>query len=154
MGIDDLKEFLVTAKKATYANADVEKVSSSRLGSKDYEFSCEGMTYHDTYFGGVQFIGEEVVYVGDKPIWGMNYHGTTLDSNLSEEAMDKALRPALMKVGEDNTLPVRGPKFFENDGYCYHFWTEGDLNCFNGVEEISKDGRTIYRLYCSGGMIV
>ena len=44
-------------------------------------------------------MGEEVVYEGDseKPIWGMNYYGVTLDQNISEEAMDKALRPALMK---------------------------------------------------------
>ena len=59
-------------------------------------------------------MGEEVVYEGDseKPIWGMNYYGVTLDQNISEEAMDKALRPALMKVGEDDTIPVRGPKVF------------------------------------------
>lgn len=59
------------------------------------------MIYHDTYFGGTQFIGEEVVYEAgsEKPMWGMNYYGVTLDHELSEEAMDKALRPALMMVG-------------------------------------------------------
>ena len=37
----------------------------------------------------------------------MNYQGVTLDETLSEEAMEKALRPALMKVGEDkNIIPV------------------------------------------------
>lgn len=57
------------------------------------------MIYHDTYFGGTKFMWCEVVYrEGNTPKWGMNYYGVTLDSNLSEEAMDKALRPALMKV--------------------------------------------------------
>ena len=31
-------EFLVKAKKGTYANSDAPKVISSRLNSKDYEF--------------------------------------------------------------------------------------------------------------------
>jgi hypothetical protein len=156
MDSNKLKDFLIKAKKATYANANIEKVSSSRLGSKDYEFSEDGMTYHDTYFGGTQFIGEEVVYTdgSSDPIWGMNYYGVTLDTNLSEEAMDKALRPALMRVGEDNTLPVRGPKHYSQDGYEYSFRVEGDLDRFNGVEEIFKDGELIYQLRCTGGIII
>ena len=32
-----LKDFLIKAKKATYANANVEKVASTRSGSNDYE---------------------------------------------------------------------------------------------------------------------
>lgn len=101
-------------------------------------------------------MGEEVVYEGDseKPIWGMNYYGVTLDQSLSEEAMDKALRPALMKVGEDDVLPVRGPKCFINDNYEYTFSIDGDLSYFEGVEEIRRDGKLIYKLHCIGGKIV
>ncbi len=152
----ELKQFLIKAKKQTYANANVEKVTASRRGSNDYEYSDDGMTYHDTYFGGTNFIGEEVVYESDseKPIWGMNYYGVTLDESLSEEAMDKALRPALMKVGEDDNLPVRGPKYFKNNGFEYIFSVEGDLERFDGIEEIRKDGELIYRLRCTGGRIV
>ena len=156
MDSNKLKDFLIKAKKATYANANVEKVSSSRFGSKDYEFIDGEMTYHDTYFGGTQFIGEEVVYMKDSdgPIWGMNYYGVTLDMNLSEEAMDKALRPALMRVGEDDTLPVRGPEHFINDEYDYSFKVEGSLDRFNGLEEIRKNGVLIYQLRCTGGIII
>ena len=152
----EIRDFLIKAKKATYANANVEKVAASRRGSNDYEYSDNGMTYHDTYFGGTNFIGEEVVYDSgsEKPIWGMNYYGVTLDQDLSEEAMDKALRPALMKVGEDDTLPVRGPKRFINDNYEYTFSVDGDLEHFDGVEEIRKDGVLIYRLRCTGGKII
>lgn len=96
--------FLIYAKKQTYANALGERQTSSRLGSKDYHFEeeIEGeiMKYHDTYFGTTNFIGEEVVYRGsDTPKWAMNYYGKTLDENLTEELMDKVLKPALMKVG-------------------------------------------------------
>ncbi len=83
--MDNLKEFLIEAKKQTYANASAEKISSSRLNSKDYEYKKGNMIYHDTYFGGTNFIGEEAVYIDNKIYWAMNYYGITLDETLGEE---------------------------------------------------------------------
>ena len=149
-----LYEFLIEAKKQTYANENIKKQLSSRKGSYDYEYKTGEMTYHDTYFGGTNFMGEEVVYLSsDSPIWGMNYYGITLDENLSEEAVDKALRPALMKVGEDDIIPVRGPKEYINGEYKYTFEVNGDLNYFEGVETIYKDKTKVYVLKCHGGII-
>jgi len=151
---NDLYNFLVEAKKLTYANENVKKALSSRNGSFDYEYNNGKMIYHDTYFGGTKFMGEEVVYSNDDtPIWGMNYYGVALNENLSEEAIDNALRPALMQVGEDNILPVRGPKEYINNGYKYVFEVNGDLNYFDGVETITKDNEKIYVLKCHGGII-
>ena len=149
-----IEDFLIEAKKQTYANENVSKTASSRLNSNDYEYKKDNMIYHDTFFGGTNFIGEEVVYIDNKTYWAMNYYGTTLDENLSEEAMDKALRPALMKVGENNNvIPVRGPKEFINDEYRYTFEINGDINCFNGIETIYKNNVKIYELRCTGGLI-
>ena len=149
-----IEEFLIEAKKQTYANENVSKTASSRLNSNDYEYKKDNMIYHDTFFGGTNFIGEEVVYIDNKTYWAMNYYGTTLDENLSEEAMDKALRPALMKVGENNNvIPVRGPKEFINGEYKYVFEVNGDINCFNGIETIYKNNVKIYELKCTGGLI-
>ena len=150
----DLQNFLIEAKKETYANGTVEKAKSTRRGSSDYEYKNDKYSYHDTYFGGTDFQGQEVVYQQeDTPIWGMIYYGRTLDESLSEEAMDNALRPALMQVGEDDTIPVRGPKEFENQGYKYTFEVTGDLTNFEGEETIEKEGKKIYTLKCHGGMI-
>lgn len=149
----ELEKFLVLAKMQTYANENVEKVNSSRVGSKDYEFSYDNMIYHDTYFGGTNFIGEEVVYISNKIYWGMNYYGVTLDESMGEEAMDKALRPALMHVGEDGIIPVRGPREFINGEYKYTFEVLGDLDNFSGVESIYKNDKKIYELKCNGGLI-
>ena len=149
-----IEDFLIEAKKQTYANENVSKTASSRLNSNDYEYKKDNMIYHDTFFGGTNFIGEEVVYIDNKTYWAMNYYGTTLDENLSEEAMDKALRPALMKVGENNNvIPVRGPKEFINGEYKYAFKVNGDINCFNGIETIYKNNVKIYELKCTGGLI-
>ena len=152
-------EFLIRAKKSTYANSSIEKVESTRVGSSDYNYAeiidNKKYTYHDTYFGGTKFMGEEVVYCNsDKPIWGMNYYGVTLDNSLGEEAMDNALRPALMKVGEDTSvIPVRGIAKFENNGYTYTCKQSGTIDKFDGIEQIYKDNKLIYELHCSGGII-
>lgn len=149
-----LEEFLIEAKKETYANEKIEKVKSNRLGSKDYEYQKGNMLYHDTYFGGVKFIGEEVVYIDNKAYWAMNYYGITIDDNLEEEAMDEALRPALMRVGEDKSIiPVRGPSKYYNGDYEYTFEVEGNLDNFVGVETIYKNDIKIYELKCHGGKI-
>ena len=98
--------------------------------------------------------GEEVVYENeDIPIWGMNYYGVTLDESLSEEAVDKALRPALMQVGNDDVLPLRGPKEFINGEYKYTFEVTGDLDYFEGEEVIYKNNKKVYVLKCHGGII-
>ena len=76
----------------------------------------------------------------------MVYYGRTLDESLSEEAMDNAL-------GQDDTIPVRGPKEFENQGYRYTFEVTGDLTNFEGEETIEKENKKIYTLKCHGGMI-
>ena len=152
-------KFLIKAKKSTYANSIIEKVRSSRSGSSDYHYEelidNKKYIYHDTYFGGTRFMGEEVVYCdGNKPIWGMNYYGVTFDETLGEEAMDNALRPALMKVGEDkNIIPVRGLSMFEKNGFLYKFKTTGTIDRFDGTEQIYKDNNLIYELHCSGGKI-
>lgn len=152
--MNELKKFLIEAKKQTYANANVKKSASSRLNSNDYEYQNRNMTYHDTYFGGTKFIGEEIVYVDNKTFWGMNYYGVTIDESLGEEAMDNALRPALMMVGDDeDIIPVRGPKQFINGDYKYTFQVNGSLENFIGTETVYKDNIKIFELKCCGGLI-
>ena len=84
----------------------------------------------------------------------MNYNGYSVVSNLSEEAMDNALRPALMNVGEDKcVLPLRGPSKFKNGEYIYTFEQNGTMENFAGIEKIYKNNLLIYELKCSGGII-
>ena len=58
----EFEEFLIKAKKETYANSQIKKVNSNRLGSNDYHYeeniNGKKYTYHDTYFGGIKFMGE------------------------------------------------------------------------------------------------
>ncbi len=150
--IDVLEAFLKEANLNTYANENVKKATSLRPGSSDYHFEKGDLIYHDTYLGATKFIGEEIVYKNGKPAWGMNYYGFTLNSEISEGLFDAILRPALMHGSGDN-IPVRGPKEFINGEWKYTFNADGNLANFTGLEEISKNGEIVCRLYCHGGFI-
>ena len=155
----DILDFLIVAKKNTYANGKILKTNPLRQGSSDYHFEGEigdkKAIYHDTYFGGKKFIGEEVVYFdSEKPLWGMNYYGYSLNDDEYENAIANALRPALMLVGTDkDVLPLRGPSKFVNNDYTYTFECNGTMDNFTGVEKIYKNNELIYELHCYGGII-
>jgi len=146
--------FLIKAKQNTYANSNSKRIAASRLGSYDlqYEGSIDGIPaiYHDTYFGGENFIGEEIVYLNGIPIWGMNYYGHAVDSQFYEEAITLVLRPALMLVGKDGNLPLRGPTRMEHSDYLYTFNSTGTMEYFSGIEQILKKHKLIYELKCFG----
>ena len=53
-----LIEFLIRAKKATYAGKGAE-TTSSRTKSHDLKYTEGDLMYYDTYLGGEKFAGEE-----------------------------------------------------------------------------------------------
>ena len=81
MEINELHTFIVRAKSATYVGGG-EHVTPCRPGSHDLRFTDGKWAYLDSYFGGTDFIGEEVVYFDEKPVWAMNYYGRILRDDL------------------------------------------------------------------------
>jgi len=149
---EELKAFLSAANKATYANREAPKSESLRPSSEDYHFEQGDLTYHDTYFGSRDFIGEEVVYKAGKPMWAMNYYGYVLKEEISTGDAYKILRPALMQEYDD-ILPVRGPREYLEGEYTYRNSVEGILDRFTGVEEILLSNEPVYRCWYHGGVI-
>ncbi len=150
--LDVLAQFLKEANKNTYANPAAKKAASTRPNSEDYHFERENLIYHDTYLGGRDFIGEEIVYQDQKPKWGMNYYGFILDDGLPEKELVVFLRTALMQE-YGGVIPVRGPKEFSENGWTYELAVDGDLARFRGQEEIFRDGKAVYRLFLHGGFV-
>lgn len=148
----ELEKFLGEANRSTYANKDAPKVPPTRLHSEDYHFEKDDLIYHDTYFGGRDFIGGEIVYKSGKPVWGMNYYGYLLAENVDVKDVYDFLRQALLEEYGD-VLPVRGPKKFERGTWTYTNEPEGELGRFTGKEEISLDNTVIYRADYHGGFI-
>jgi len=152
VALDTLAHFLNQANKNTYANVKAKKAPSTRPGSEDYHFEQGDLVYHDTYFGGRDFIGEEIIYDTGRPIWGANYYGFVLDDKVDEEKLYDFLRKALMQEYSD-VIPVRGPGKFVEKEWEYRFSATGDLSNFIGKEEISRSEKVVYRLYIHGGFI-
>jgi len=148
----ELAEFLNEANKSTYANKDAPKASSSRLKSEDYHFEKDNLIYHDTYFGSRDFMGEEIVYKDNEPVWGLNYYGYILSVATNEKELYGFLRQALMQEYSD-IIPVRGPVNYQKDDWEYNNSADGKLDRFTGTEEIYRAGVLVYRCNYHGGFI-
>ncbi len=141
--------FLITAKQNTYA-AQGPITKSSRSGSIDLAYSQDPFRYLDSYLGGFHFIGEEVVWYQEKPIWGMNYYGHMLVEKSPTE-FSNFLKKALLQVPQE--MPYRGPEEFVSGDFCYSCSVEGSIDCFRGKEFVFYMGQKIYQLYFHGGEV-
>jgi hypothetical protein len=140
-------EFLIKAKKATYAGKGNES-DASRPNSHDLLY-CEGdMKYIDTYLGSRSFVGEEALWLNDTPFWSMNYMGRILGEGFEGDF----LKEALLQVPED--MPYRGPLEYSKDRFIYRCKADGDFTWFTGHEEILKDGVKIYECVFHGGEVI
>lgn len=140
-------QFLLLAKKNTYAAAD-NKAESCRRNSHDFRYEdCKGYTYLDTYLGGECFAGEEAVWFHENPVWSMNYVGRIIGENFSGDF----LKEALLAVPED--LPFRGPEIYTKGDYHYHCKVDGECVWFQGYEEIFYRDEKIYECHFHGGAI-
>ena len=142
-----LEEFLVQAKKNTYASSN-NYIDASRMKSKDLLYKEDNYTYLDSYFGDSDFSGEEVVYREDVPIWSMNYIGRVTDDKFKSEVLKQALQHV------EVSMPYRGPRQFVMGEYTYVCDYNGDINWFTGEEKILYKQLTVYELRFHGGKII
>lgn len=142
----ELVEFLIRAKKATYAGKGAE-TTPSREKSHDLIYRDGDYMYYDTYLGTGKFAGEEALWIKDIPYWSMNYIGRVTGDNFSGDF----LKEALLLVPEDK--PFRGPEKYVNGDYTYDCKIDGDYKWFNGRETISYKGTEIYECIFHGGLV-
>ena len=152
VNLTELKDFLVKAKKSTYAAGDnspktVEKDNSTTLIFEDGDWK-----YHDNYFGGEPYGGREVVFFQNKPIYMMVYYGWVDESVNDLNQAYKVLQGALSLIPEDK--PFRGPSKHEQDGFTYTNISEGEIDNFSGEEIIIDENKKgIYKAKYIGGLI-
>ncbi len=148
-------EFLLDAKRATYAaKGDDTAVEPVLPGSKQFEHRRGEFAYQDVYFGMRRFVGQETVYVEERPVWSMAYGGGIERSDASTEEVASIyafLREALQLVSYDH--PVRGPTNHWNPPYNYSSVWTGNLDMFWGTEEIFGLHGVVYRLRYFGGCV-
>lgn len=138
--------FLLRAKRATYAGKGAE-TAPSRPASHDLIYRENDLLYYDTYLGGNKFAGEEALWIGEKPLWSMNYVGRVTGGHFSGDF----LKEALLHVPADK--PFRGPEEYASGDYVYRCEVSGEFGWFQGKETISFRGNLIYICYFHGGLI-
>jgi len=146
----ELTEFIVAAKRATYAAVDEGGEQQSSDGAKKLEYSRGGLHYQDVYYGSTDFAGQETVFKQRKPIWAMNYYGATPDRTETKE-LYAFLKTALKEVTID--APYRGRARLTNGALEYSNEWHGSPERFHGREQISKKGIIVYELRYEGGLI-
>lgn len=146
-----LHEFILRAKSATYVG-DGTPTESCRLKSHDLVFEWDEYKYRDSYFGGSDFIGEEVVYANDEPLWGMNYYGTILrPEKITAAEAGRMIKASLTRMYAAGRF--LGGWEHQLGDLIYHDTSEGDLRHFTGYEWIDKEGEKVYELFYHGGLI-
>jgi len=140
-------DFLIKAKKETYAGKGAES-KSSRPNSHDLQYSEGALKYIDSYLGEARFSGEEALWENGIPFWAMNYSGRVTGDNFSGDF----LKEALSHVPEE--YPFRGPSKYNNGDYSYCCKVNGDFHWFNGSEEIYYKNEKIFELIFHGGDVV
>ena len=139
-------DFLIRAKKATYAGKGAE-TESSRPGSHDLIYREDDLMYYDTYLGGDKFAGEEAIWVDGKIQYAMNYLGRVLEQQFSGDFLKEALRKA------DKKMPYRGPEYYHAGEYTYRCKVTGDFTWFQGYEEIYRNETKTYECVFHGGTL-
>lgn len=150
-----LSAFLIAAKKATYAaQGDAASVNPPLLAdTRQLEFRQGPWFYRDVYAGMHHFVGQELVYHQDLAVWSMSYSGGLIGAQTESAAAPvyAFLRQALCLP--EPALPLRGPAALDQEGLHYQCLITGDLDRFQGIERISRDGAPLYELHLSGGRL-
>ncbi len=147
-----LCEFLIKAKRSSYAAGNNAKSVKEKDGSTSLFFIDGDFKYHDNYFGGEPFGGREVIFYKDKSVHIMVYYGKVNNTIKNSEPIYQFLREALKLIPKE--YPFRGPKEFTNDNLTYKNLYFGNIDCFSGEETIiDKNGKVIYQGKYLGGKL-
>jgi hypothetical protein len=149
--LDQLNAFIVRAKAATYVGGGAH-AASCRPGSHDLRFEDGPFAYLDSYFGGADFLGEEVVYRDGEPVWAMNYYGRILEPSLiAAWQAGQVIQASLSEMYREERF-LGGFQHAAGD-FTYFDRSEGDITSFTGVEWISRGDMRVYELVYHGGLI-
>lgn len=147
----NLKSFIVAAKAACYVG-DGAIAKPCRKDSHDLSYSSGDWKYLDSYFGGTDFMGQEVVWYKGKAVWAMNYYGYILNPDLiNAQKAGEIIKKSLAVLYAKNRF--LGGFEFTIDDYTYIDTNKGDELKFSGVELILRDGKEVYQLDYHGGQL-
>jgi hypothetical protein len=147
----ELEKFIVKAKTNSYMGGG-QKSLAYRPHSHDLQFHEGSFAYLDSYFGGTDFLGQEVVYYQGKPVWAMNYYGRILNADLFDsQTTGEIIMESLGKLYQEGRF--LGGFEYETPLGTYFDTNEGDVRSFSGLEWILVQGQKVYELVYHGGLV-
>lgn len=147
---DGFVDFLLAAKRSTYAAGGGTPVPALLPGARQLEFQQGPFFYRDIYFGTNFFAGQEVVYYQKRPLWTMIYAGGPA-TNANPGETYTFLRQAMAQV--EAGRPFRGPFELRQGDWLYRDHSTGNIERFDGEEMIWLAGVRVYRLFYHGGAL-
>ena len=147
----DLREFLVLAKKATYASGSESIKKKDKNDSTSLVFQDGDFLYHDNYFGGEPYGGREVVFYKGEPLYIMVYYGSVDQDFNNINEIYKVLQKALLLIPKE--YPYRGPSEYIEGNYRYVNEYIGEIDNFSGREFIEYDKKIVYEAKYIGGLV-
>lgn len=149
---DELTAFIVEAKAKTYVG-DGSPRPSCRQGSQDIGYERDAWSYLDSYFGGTDFSGQEVVWHDGIPVWAMNYFGKVFAPDLIDGSRaGSVIRDALTAMYSQGRF--LGGMRYEHAHGLYVDTSEGQTTGFSGREVILVNSREAYALDYRGGLVI
>ena len=149
--LEQLNAFIVKAKATTYVGGGTRSLSY-RPGSHDLQFHEGVFSYLDSYFGGSDFLGQEVVYYEGQPVWVMNYYGRILEPSLITAAeAGQIIQESLSRMYQEGRFLGGFEHSTENSTYVDT--SEGDITSFIGREWITRENVKVYELTYHGGLV-
>ena len=151
LSLKELHAFIVYAKSSSYVGGGAGS-PSCRPKSHDLQFAEGDWSYHDTYFGASDFIGEEAVWFRGDPVWAMNYYGYILQPELITPAQTGGMIQASLSRMYKEERFLGGFQHSQGE-FTYIDTSQGDVSRFSGREWIERDGVKVYELVYHGGLI-
>ena len=149
--MEGLEAFIVRAKARTYVGGGATR-PPCRPGSHDIGYEEGAWSYLDSYFGGTDFLGQEVVWRDGAPVWAMNYYGRIARSDRIDAATaGSVIKQALSALYREGRF--LGGFTFTVGPHRYVDRSEGGVDSFSGQETIEIDREEVYRLDYHGGLI-
>ncbi len=147
-----LHSFAIAAKKATYVGSGAP-ATPSRVGSHDLTFEQGPWVYRDSYFGGTDFLGQEVIWHETEPVWAMNYHGYILRADLITPTQAGTILKAALAQPQSQGRLLDTLDCPAELGH-YRIASTGTISCFGGRETIHVGDVLAYALDYQGGVVI
>ena len=143
MNIKDLKDFLVKAKKSTYASWEESIKIKERDNSTTLVFENWDFKYHDNYFGWEPYWWREVVFYKWNIVYIMIYYWFVYSEVSNVGEIYKTLQKALSKIPKD--YPYRWPENLKEWEFEYINNFSWEIDNFSWEEIIKVWQKILYK---------